>query len=81
MDFREFPTGEVRRIPLPRTPVNKGLASPGRRPRLERRPVLSSNLGWLLFYAYLEAAVAVGTAGGTWGAAPPDWASFIPPLR
>ena len=23
MYFREFPTGEVRRIPLPRTPVNK----------------------------------------------------------
>jgi hypothetical protein len=62
MDFREFPTGEVRRIPLPRTPVNKGLASPGRRPRLERRPVLSSNLGWLLFHAYLEAAVAAGGA-------------------
>jgi hypothetical protein len=24
-DFREFRTGEVRRIPLPRTWVNKGL--------------------------------------------------------
>jgi hypothetical protein len=75
------PASELPRIPIPRTSVNKGLASPGRRPRLERRPVLSSNLGWLLFHAYLEAAVAAGTAGGTSGAAPPDWASFIPRLR
>src|SRR5215212_1576251 len=73
--------GELPRIPIPRNTVNKGLASPGRRPRLERRPVLSSNLGCLLFHAYLEAAVAAGTAGGTSGAAPPDWASFIPRLR
>jgi hypothetical protein len=75
------PACELPRISIPRNTVNKGLASPGRRPRLERRPVLSSNLGWLLFHAYLEAAVAAGTAGGTSGAAPPDWASFIPRLR
>src|SRR5215212_2875262 len=60
--------------------VNKGLASPGRRSSLGRRPVLRSHLGWLLFYVYLEAAVTAGAAF-TLGASPPDCALFIPRLR
>src|SRR5215217_4788391 len=42
-NFREYPKGEVRRIPLPRTPVNKGKKKGwgprGPQPSIVKRPI------------------------------------------
>jgi hypothetical protein len=70
-------------IPIPRTPVNTGTSQERDGiPAPDAVPLLVGvRLGWLLVCAYLGAAGAAGSAGVTSEAAPPDWASFIPPLR
>jgi hypothetical protein len=82
-NFREHPTGEVRRIPLLGTSVNKG-PSRGNGPRFNKgkpRPVRSRHIGFVpTLLAYLQGSIPLATGrscayntSGGWPGVPGGW--------